>query len=175
MVASTRSDYATIAGFVPTRRVRERVGGGSAQIASLFGGDEEEAPPPSRTAASTRSNMAQPPADPGPREASSGFVPTRKVREPPGASAFRLARTSADVAFRQAVVLPRSSRFSAEGTRLLWISGQPQWCFRRSFRLLYTCDGSPQDCYSLSYLSRPAVCLLFLLPIPQLWLLKRLR
>jgi hypothetical protein len=74
-------------GFVPTRRVRERVGGGSAQIASLFGGDEDEPAQPSRSV-STSHNPAQGqvPVSSGPTQAvaSPDFIPTRKVRQAPG-------------------------------------------------------------------------------------------
>ncbi|GAA93391.1 uncharacterized protein L969DRAFT_104829 [Mixia osmundae IAM 14324] len=66
--------------FVPTRKVRELTGGGSAQIASLFSGGADERP--IRPARVVGANAAETPGYVS--ESSNGFIPTRKVRERPG-------------------------------------------------------------------------------------------
>ncbi|PLW07236.1 hypothetical protein PCANC_17157 [Puccinia coronata f. sp. avenae] len=90
--------------FIPTRKVREQPGGGSAQIASLLGGDRQSdamnwVPPP--IAQQATSHAAAAPSAPGLPEQvvptaeeddaprvmmpdGSRFIPSRKVREPVG-------------------------------------------------------------------------------------------
>ncbi|KAK9897826.1 hypothetical protein P389DRAFT_169843 [Cystobasidium minutum MCA 4210] len=64
--------------FIPTRKVRQPPGGGTLTIGNLFGGDE--APAQNRRVVSNGSSVL--PEDTP--FAGQGFIPTRKVREPPG-------------------------------------------------------------------------------------------
>jgi len=100
--SASKETQSDLPAFIPTRKVREQPGGGSAQIASLLGGDRQSdamnwVPPP--IVQST--DAAQPPRAPASQEQlvpaveeedaprvmmpdGSRFVPSRKVREPVG-------------------------------------------------------------------------------------------